>query len=243
MPPAGRGGAVGRVGRATATARWLAGWPGAARRLARAVRRPGTHTVVNSLLALPVVRLARPVAPPTWLVHDVIVSTPAGDLRPDRHGRRARGTSPCPKRPPRRCAGSALTVQVRPNGVEWPVEPASTELHDPPVVGTLGLLTAWKGYGDLLDAVALLPAVRLELAGWRVRPRRRLRRRAAPPSRGARPGGPGAVPRSHRRPARHDAGVGRVRVGEHVARSRADDRGRGDERGSSRRRHRPRRAA
>ena len=58
-----------------------------------------------------------------------------------------------------------LTVQVRPNGVEWPVEPATTELHDPPVVGTLGLLTAWKGYGDLLDAVALVPAVRLELAG------------------------------------------------------------------------------
>lgn len=163
LPPAGRGGAAGAA-RLAATAAWLGSWPGAARRVRREVGRPGTHTVVNSLLALPVVRLAGPATPPTWLVHDVIVSRRQRMFvrlgRPA--GTRVVAVSEAAAAP-LRCLG--LAVDVRPNGVTWPVAPAPGVLHDPPVVGTLGLLTGWKGPHHLLEAVARLPGVHVEIAG------------------------------------------------------------------------------
>lgn len=139
--------------------------------LATEVRRSGTTTVVNSLLALPMVRLARPSRPVTWLVHDVV----------HRRAQRAVvafGTRPVPglrSRVGRAVAvsaaaaapldGSPFDVVMAPHGVRWPVPSASATRHDPPVVGTLGLLTAWKGLPTLLEAVATIADVRLEVAG------------------------------------------------------------------------------
>ena len=164
LPPAGRGWAAGRMGKMVATGRWLGSWPAAARRLAADVDRPDTHTVVNSLLALPLVRMARPWSPPVWFVHDVLAT------RQQRAFARA-GAGACGRIVAVSAAAAAplralgLDVAVRRNGVEWPVEPIPGELHDPPVVGSLGLLAPWKGQDDLLEAVARLPDVRLELAG------------------------------------------------------------------------------
>ena len=57
---------------------------------------------------------------------------------------------------------------VRANGVTWPVEPVALDVHDPPVVGSAALLVGWKGQMVLLEAIALLPDVRGELAGGRL---------------------------------------------------------------------------
>jgi glycosyltransferase involved in cell wall biosynthesis len=51
------------------------------------------------------------------------------------------------------------------NGVRWPVPALGGDVHRPPVVGMLALLTPWKGHAVLLDAIATLPDVHLELAG------------------------------------------------------------------------------
>ena len=58
-----------------------------------------------------------------------------------------------------------LPTVVAHNGVVWPVPALATELHDPPVVGILALLTPWKGHAVLLEAVAALSGVELEFAG------------------------------------------------------------------------------
>src|SRR5262249_27274954 len=59
-----------------------------------------------------------------------------------------------------------LRVVVRPNGVAIPAASVNTAvLHEPPVVGSLALLTAWKGQAVLLDAVARVPELRVQLAG------------------------------------------------------------------------------
>jgi glycosyltransferase involved in cell wall biosynthesis len=59
-----------------------------------------------------------------------------------------------------------LPVAVAHNGVRWPVAQLSGDgLHAPPVVGMLALLTPWKGHQILLDSVARLPGVQVELAG------------------------------------------------------------------------------
>jgi glycosyltransferase involved in cell wall biosynthesis len=137
-----------------------------ARALRRELRQPGTRAVVNSLLALPAVRLAGSTVPTTWLVHDVVVTraqrafvragSGAGGVQ------RAVAVSEACAAPLR---GLGLDVVVRPNGVRWPVEPVDLALDDPPVVGSAALLVEWKGQLVLLDAVARLPGVRCELAG------------------------------------------------------------------------------
>jgi len=161
----GLGGATGRGHRLAAAARWAARSPATVMALRREVRRPGTLTVVNSLLALPAVRAARPSATPAWLVHDTVHT----GLQ------RAVVRAGCARRPWRIVAVSAATaaplralgldVAVCPNGVEWPVDPAPVLARTPPVVGTMALLTAWKGQRVLLDAIARLDGVECELAG------------------------------------------------------------------------------
>ncbi len=164
LPPFGLGGSRGRVARATAAGRLVVRTALTARALRREVRRPGTHTVVNSLLALPAVRLARPRTPAAWLVHDVVTS--ADQRRFVRFGAPALGLVVAVSEAtaaPLRSLG--CDVVVRPNGVEWPAEPVDLVRHDPPVVGSAAALAGWKGQGVLLEAVAGLPGVRCELAG------------------------------------------------------------------------------
>lgn len=164
LPPAGRGGVTGRARRAATTARWFASWLVAARTIRAAAHAPGTHVVVNSLLALPPVRLARLRQGAVWLVHDVITTT--------RQAWFVRLARPCLRRvvavseaaaAPLRSLG--LTVEVRPNGVTWPVPARSGPRASAPTVGTVGLLAPWKGVHVLLDAVATIDGVRLEIAG------------------------------------------------------------------------------
>jgi len=172
----------------------------AARRV-RAQLGSATRLVVNSLLALPAVRLARPQAGATWLVHDtvhrgdqrLVVRFGAGALR------RAVAVSEATAAPLRELG---LTVVVAPNGVAWPVDATEPAPHQPPVVGMLALLTPWKGHLVLLDAVAALPGVLVELAG------------------GQFPGDAGHVAALHARAAEPDL-AGRVRFLGHVDPMRA----------------------
>lgn len=167
----------------------------AARRV-RAALGPTGRLVVNSLLALPAARLARPPGGAVWLVHDTlhrrdqrwVVRAGAGALR------RAVAVSE-PTAVPLRALG--LVVAVSQHGVVWPVEPVDVDVHTPAVVGSLALLTPWKGHLVLLDALALLPGVQLELGG------------------GQFPGDAAHVAALHARAARPDL-AGRVRFLGHV---------------------------
>jgi len=124
----------------------------AARRI-RAQLGPTTRLVVNSLLALPAVRLGWPRSHATWLVHDtvhrrdqrLVVRFGAGALR------RAVAVSEATAAPLRELG---LTVVVARHGVPWPVDAVEPAPHQPPMVGMLALLTPWKGHLVLLDAVA-----------------------------------------------------------------------------------------
>ena len=109
--------------------------------------------LVNGLMALPAVRLARLGAPAVWLAHDVVV-------RPDlwkvvRLGsgalRGAIAVSEAAAAPLRRLP---MDVRVVHPGTSWPVEPRAAEYRPPFVVGCAGALTPWKGQDVLLDAVA-----------------------------------------------------------------------------------------
>ncbi|MGZ4520541.1 MAG: glycosyltransferase family 4 protein [Mycobacteriaceae bacterium] len=164
LPPLGLDGRASRVGRALASVRLGARYLRAARALAPTVRASATRTVVNSLLALPAARLARPAAGIRWLVHDtvhqrkqrLIVRASGSQVR------RAVAVSEATAIPLR---ALHLNVTVAHNGVRWPVPPADPALHEPPVVGVLALLTPWKGHQVLLEALAQVPGIELELAG------------------------------------------------------------------------------
>lgn len=107
--------------------------------------------VVNGLLGLPPVRLARTTTPVAWVVHDSIhrpewrmllaLVAPCVDL--------ALPVSEAVAGPLRQ---SGLKVEVVHNGTEWPV-PGATPVP-PPIIGCAGLLTAWKGQAVLLEALA-----------------------------------------------------------------------------------------
>lgn len=161
-----------------AVARTLKAWA----RAARIVRRASTGAdvvLVNALMALPVVRLARPRPPVVWLAHDVVV-------RPDRM-RLYRWCRPSltgvigvSEAVARKLRGGRPWVEVVHNGVTWPVVPASDSRCPvgcpdadpstaPVVVGLNGLMTPWKGHHVLLDALPHLDArVHLELMGGRL---------------------------------------------------------------------------
>ncbi|WP_117000733.1 glycosyltransferase family 4 protein [Desertimonas flava] len=164
LPPAGRQNASSRLRRLSLTSKWLVSWISAARTIRAESRRPGTHVVVNALLALPPLRLARPRGGAVWLVHDVIVTDRqrwfVRFARPSL--RRTVAVSDAAAAPLRELG---LDVDVRPNGVAWPVAPRRTDPDRPLVVGSVGLVAPWKGTHVLLDAVAALPDVRLQIAG------------------------------------------------------------------------------
>jgi len=164
LPTLGLGGPSSRPGRAWAGARLGVRSARAARMLRPVVSVPGTRTVVNSLLALPAARLARPAGGIRWLVHDTVhQSKQRLVVRLSRHQvHRAVAVSEATALPLRELQ---LDVAVAHNGVRWPVAAAALAPHEPPVVGMLALLTPWKGQQVLLEAVARLPGVHLELAG------------------------------------------------------------------------------
>ena len=160
-----------------AIARTLRAWARAARVVRRATA-DADVVLVNALMALPVVRLARPRPPVVWLAHDVVV-------RPDRM-RLYRWCRPAltgvigvSEAVADRLRGGRAWVDVVHNGVTWPVDPAPVSdtavdsAADAPdstvVVGLNGLMTSWKGHHVLLDALPHLdPRVHIELMGGRL---------------------------------------------------------------------------
>jgi glycosyltransferase involved in cell wall biosynthesis len=136
----------------------------AARTLRRASREADV-VLVNGLLALPAIRVARSRVPVVWLVHDVLRradrlaiarwAAPAVDL--------AIAVSKATAGPVR---DIGIETVVVPNGTAWPVDPAPQPPPQPPVVGCAAALTPWKGQDVLLEAARLLPPeVTIELAG------------------------------------------------------------------------------
>ena len=106
-------------------------------------------------------------APPAagaWLVHDVIHRRDwrraARRLR-RRGGRGDRRLGGRGRAGPRRWGSSPGRSARRPLAGRADVRAA----HDPAIVGCIALLTSWKGHDVLLEAVARLPAVELELVG------------------------------------------------------------------------------
>ena len=133
-------------------------------RIRRAVRQTDV-VVANSVLCLPLLRVAVPRSIPTiWLVHDVIVRR---DLRAVAQACRsavslAAGVSEAAAALPRQI-GMVSTV-IR-NGVRFPVAEASPHAN-PPIVGINAILTEWKGQRELLEAMRLVePDFTLEILG------------------------------------------------------------------------------
>lgn len=142
------------------TVRWLR----AAATLRPLVREPNTRVIVNSLLALPAARLARPAGGVRWLVHDTLHRKQQRlVVRAARSSLRVVVAVSEASAAPLRVAG--LPVTVVGHGVAWPVDPADVSVGVPPTIGCLALLTPWKGQTVLLDAIAQLPGVQVELAG------------------------------------------------------------------------------
>lgn len=120
--------------------------------------------VANSVLCLPVLRLARPSAPVVWLVHDVITR---GDLA--RIARSMASVVTCSVAVSQ--AAGALSEQIGIptvvvyNGVNVDPEP-NLDPSEPPIIGLNAVLTHWKGQHVLLDAVGRLGgSVQVELLG------------------------------------------------------------------------------
>ncbi len=158
--------------RMRSVARTLRAWSRAAR-LIRARSAEVDVVLVNSLLALPVVRLARLRPPVVWLAHDVVVRSDRLALYRLCRPALTRVVA-VSEAVATRLRGGRVVVEVVHNGVGWPVDPATEPLaegagggdHGAVIVGLNGLLTPWKGQHVLLDALpALDPSVRIELIG------------------------------------------------------------------------------
>jgi glycosyltransferase involved in cell wall biosynthesis len=143
--------------------------------------------VANSLLALPPLKLARLTTKTLWLVHEVI-------QRGDRRRIAAWSASGIAAAAAVSEAASVLptslhidTTVVR-NGVTWPIEPVdpnglgnhpicadsrserTDDLPDrmpspQPIVGINATVSAWKGHDVLLEAIAGLPELDVEILG------------------------------------------------------------------------------
>jgi len=158
---------TGRIaGLASLPVRWLGG----ALRLRRVLTAERPQVVCNSLFALPSLRFA--VAGTShrerarWLVHDTLSSRKQRLVA--RLGRAAVAGAVAVSRataaPVRECG---YPVVVAPNGVPVPAAPSLTARRaDSAVrVGILASVTEWKGHRVLLDAVAEVPEICLDVAG------------------------------------------------------------------------------
>lgn len=163
IPELSLGGARGPR-RGVAAARLLTRWVRAAARLRPLTRGRDTATVVNSVFALPALRLARPPGGVTWLVHDAMTNgTQRAVITAGRGAvRRAVACTQAAAAPVRELG---IDVEVVPYGVRWPVPRLDGDQHSPPVVGMLALLTPWKGHRVMLDALAQLTDVVADFAG------------------------------------------------------------------------------
>lgn len=153
--------------RPVAGARLMSRWPQAAACLRRASV-GADLVVVNGLLSLPALQLARPRCPVVWLVHDVMVRRELREIvrRCSSAVDLAVGVS---RAVVDHLAPFGLPTRVVHNGTPWPVEAVSTDPPWPPVVGCNAVLTPWKGQHVLLDAIARIPRPELtvELMGGR----------------------------------------------------------------------------
>ena len=150
--------------RLVAAARLLARWASAARTLRPLVRAEDAATVVNSVFALPALRLAGPTGGFAWLVHDAM--TTGVQRRVILASRSAvRVAVACTQAAAAPVRSLGLTVVTVPYGVPWPVPRLTAARRDPPVVGMLSLLTPWKGHRVMLAALAELPGATAEFAG------------------------------------------------------------------------------
>ncbi|MGI8794813.1 MAG: glycosyltransferase family 4 protein [Acidimicrobiales bacterium] len=108
--------------------------------------------LVNGLLGLPPVRLARPKAPVAWLVHDSIHRSEWVALL-----RLVRSVVDLGVPVSEAVAGAlrdaGIRTQVVHNGTDWPVEPATPDPATT-IIGCAALLTEWKGQAVLLEAVS-----------------------------------------------------------------------------------------
>lgn len=135
----------------------------------RRVSRQTDLIVVNALMALPTTKLAQRNARTVWLVHDVLTRRDYRALaqRVVPGLRRAIGVSEAAAA----FAGSrGVPTTVIRNGAAWPVEPAPFDASPTadgrhPVVGINAMLTEWKGQHVLLEAIAQLPGVDVEIMG------------------------------------------------------------------------------
>ncbi len=132
----------------------------------RSAARDADIVVVNGLLALPAVAMARLSIPVVWLAHDVITRRDMfALLQAVRH--RITLVIAVSNAVAESLERFGLPVRVVLNGTPWPVVPAEESAAGRPIIGCAGLLTSWKGQDVLLEAVACLPRrdVRLELVG------------------------------------------------------------------------------
>ncbi|GGK33544.1 glycosyltransferase family 4 protein [Nocardia camponoti] len=165
IPPLGLTGERG-ARRLVAASVMFARWARAAFVLRKPLRSSQVDVIINSTMALPAVALARPDrATTTWLVHDILAS--GRQYAAARAGRRAVrhavAVSEAAATPVR---AQGISVSVAVNGVTWPVDAASAPaVREPAVIGILGVITEWKGHHVLLDAVARVPDVVVEIAG------------------------------------------------------------------------------
>ncbi|WP_440221451.1 glycosyltransferase family 4 protein [Dietzia sp. MNB45] len=162
-------GLQGRSGasRIIAVARVAAAWIRAGRTLRRVVG-PSDTVVVNSLFALPALPAAFPrgrhTGLTTWFVHDTVVSRKqrVAVRLGARHLDRAVAVSGATAASVR---GLVREVILRPHGVEIGDDDAFGSPDRGQVIGILATLTPWKGHDVLLEAVARIPHLILEIAG------------------------------------------------------------------------------
>ncbi|MEU5842236.1 glycosyltransferase family 4 protein [Rhodococcus sp. NPDC047139] len=158
---------LGRIaGLAGLPVRWLVG----ALRVRRVLLAERPRVVCNSLFALPCLRLAVAGTPhrerARWLVHDTLSSRKQRLVA--RLGRAAVAGAVAVSRatavPVRECG---YRVSVAPNGVPIPSIPSSpaSRADSTARVGILASVTEWKGHRVLLDAVAEVPGLHLDVAG------------------------------------------------------------------------------
>lgn len=174
LPPGTRHVAIDTLGlegtggsaRLAGIARVVMGWVRAGRTL-RSVTGSGEPVVVNSLFALPILRWSylrrRHMGPVTWLVHDTVVNRKQriavnlGASRLDKAVAVSEVTAESVR-------SMFPAVVVRPNGVRIDDQVISSSGREQ-VVGILAALTPWKGQDVLLEAVALVPGLQVEIAG------------------------------------------------------------------------------
>ncbi|MCV7227169.1 glycosyltransferase family 4 protein [Mycolicibacterium komossense] len=152
------------IDRYFAMVRLLMNWVRAAVILRPLTTDSHTSVIVNSLFALPALRLTLRKRCCAWLVHDTVT------MRKQRmvvrfSGPAIRRAVAVSHTTARQLEDFDFPVLVSFNGVHLKAEPADIATLERPVVGILAKLTPWKGHRVALEAMRLVPGVDLEMAG------------------------------------------------------------------------------